>query len=258
MTDSLKAFFATLNDDAVASFIDVYLSLFGSTIMLDRLYSSCAVYAPPDLVFDIQQICAESGYVHSCGRHIYTESLQNADADDFTSALGRYLDRSAPDSAKVFLAAYASEDDPHEVATRWRGLPGRRKEAPVLRTYCGAKNIAQLLTTLQASLENVYVAAPGDYRAERKAFAKEPNADVSRTIWILQDHGSVNPPGGAMSPRYLVCYAQEWANVNPVYLLDEEKPAWVAQNTLPHTLAAALTNITRSTRIEPSRRAAAY
>src|SRR5581483_7858763 len=43
--------------------------------------------------------------------------------------------------------------------------------------------------------------------------------------------------------RFYHCYEQEFKNSSPFHPFDENKPAWRAHTTLPHTLTAAMINI---------------
>lgn len=66
-------------------------------------------------------------------------------------------------------------------------------------------------------------------------------------IWILQDKG-IEYSGNKIYPtskRLLICYHQFFKNANPMHFFDENKPAWNAPITIPHTLLASMVNITR-------------
>lgn len=48
-----------------------YGSLFENIIVIDAFYTSCIVSVPNGLELNVQQICFQSGYIHSCGENIY-------------------------------------------------------------------------------------------------------------------------------------------------------------------------------------------
>ena len=51
--------------------------------------------------------------------------------------------------------------------------------------------------------------------------------------------------GAAEDRKFYIIYEQLFRNRNPYLLFDENKPAWLSHTTLPHSLTAAMLNITR-------------
>ena len=69
---------------------------------------------------------------------------------------------------------------------------------------------------------------------------------AENTLWLMSDN-SVNPrdvskPG---NKRYYICYDQRYYNDNPFLIFDENKPGWISHTTIPHTLLAAMLNVTK-------------
>jgi tRNA G10 N-methylase Trm11 len=56
---------------------------------------------------------------------------------------------------------------------------------------------------------------------------------------------SIAANGEAGNEHYYVCYLQLFKNENPFYNFQEDKPGWLSMVTTPHSLAAAMINITR-------------
>src|SRR5262249_25169209 len=69
-----------------------YVEQFNQTIVLDTFFCSCAVYLPPLLDINLQRICAESGYIHSCGVNLLTKLMYHTRTDDLNRALKRFID----------------------------------------------------------------------------------------------------------------------------------------------------------------------
>jgi hypothetical protein len=67
------------DEDALSqriSFVsDNYQQLLRNILVLNPYFGSATVYLPPDMNLDVKKICAESGYIHSCGRLIYVRNM---------------------------------------------------------------------------------------------------------------------------------------------------------------------------------------
>lgn len=60
-----------------------YFSLIERTIIIDPYYGSCSVFLPPGLNLDLAKLCAEAGYIHSCGYNIYVRNVNKANNEEF-------------------------------------------------------------------------------------------------------------------------------------------------------------------------------
>ena len=64
-------------------------------------------------------------------------------------------------------------------------------------------------------------------------------------FWLLVDRKPKTDVRERGDEQYYILYEQSYRNENPHHLFDENKPAWIDHTTIPHTLAAAMINITR-------------
>lgn len=88
---------------------DYLIGLLSNIVVVDTFYGSCAVYLPPNIEVDISTMCGLSGYIHSCGRNLYTRNITKAKKPEFLNAIGNYLSSNKSDKKK-FFAVYAHED----------------------------------------------------------------------------------------------------------------------------------------------------
>jgi len=64
-----------------------YAQEFGQTLVIDPLFGSCLVYLPPLLRLNLERICGESGYIHSCGVNLFSQFAYNTRTEDLIEAL---------------------------------------------------------------------------------------------------------------------------------------------------------------------------
>jgi hypothetical protein len=217
-----------------------YGSLLRSTVVVRQFFGSAVVFTPPALTLDLNSICGYSGYIHSCGPLIYLRRIDKADEDQFISNLRQHL-RTA--LGKRFFSVYAREDY----------KPTSRLEAEEARSGIGdvrlyvekfvmkSRPLVRVINRIKTELDDkLYVPPPGNARSERRDFRRS-----SSTIWLLLESDSAAIGPDQPRDRYYVCYEQQLHNENPLHVLDESKPAWIAPVTIPHTMLGAMMNITR-------------
>ena len=105
----------------------------------------------------------------------------------------------------------------------------------------GIYNLSQIVADMRIKYQDkLTIPEPGPY-VEMHDFT------TNRTLWLINDRsvstGDLRNQGRG---RYYICYEQSVKTENPFLLFDENKPAWKSHTTLPHSLTAALLNITRS------------
>ena len=225
-----------------------YSSILRRAVAVDVFHGSCAVFVPPHISIDLKAICACSGYVHSCGRNVFVRRVAEAGKDEFMEALAEHLGRHPFGERKGFFSVYAHEDFTsfdREVAGDLRhGLDDVK--IYVEKFFMGPDSLVSVLKEVKDRFRTqLVIPEPGDYTKKHKEFRKTHDIDQSRTVWLIVD--SAVEEGGVPGPRktFYICYDQEFYNNNPFHLFDENKPAWVAHTTIPHTLAGAMINITR-------------
>ena len=86
-----------------------YTTLLEHTVVVECLHGSATVFVPPHLKLDTRRIVAESGYIHSTGRNVYTRELNLASSEGLFRAIRRRLKEKMP-RKKLFFAVYAHED----------------------------------------------------------------------------------------------------------------------------------------------------
>jgi len=66
---------------------------------------------------------------------------------------------------------------------------------------------------------------------------------VDKTLWFIADYSTDPDVPRRGNKRYYICYEQQYVNENPFHAMDENKPAWIAHTTIPHTLMGAMLNL---------------
>lgn len=234
-------------DDRRAAFIvEAYSDLLDRIVVVDPFYSSVAVFLPPNLSLDLATVCALSGYIHSCGRNVLLRSTEKLTKALLTAAVRRHLERYPPTGGPLFLAAYAHEDFSdfdRKVSSRLKhGLDDVKIHLE--KFYVGDDRLTSVLLDIGREFqEKLIVPPPGDYHQAHIDLRREKVLDHSRTLWLIVD-SSVTVEGRRGEDRYLICYDQLYGSECPFQLFDENKPAWIAHTTIPHSLLRAMLNIT--------------
>lgn len=273
--DEFKKFFADLLFDTLSvkteyypsdlSFVtQQYDSMVKRVVVLNPYYGSCTVYLPPSLKLAVDRLCAESGYIHSVGYLVYVRNMIKATQDELIKAirdhLGRYQLRS---SLPALFRVYSHED-----FTKWdRSVPiealkeddwSTATHAPDLshglddvkiqtrKAFFKRTNIIEVMRRLKSEFEAVIeIPPPGSFKKTLDEYRVRYGRMPERTFFLVNDAGLIPNSVHASSKKYYICYDQIWFNNDPFYIFDEDKPAWVSHTTIPHSLAAAMINITR-------------
>lgn len=215
-----------------------YGSLFENIIVIDAFYTSCIVSVPNDLELNVQQICFQSGYIHSCGENIYTRNMKKAKYDAFVDRLETYLqDYKEP----LNFIMYTHEDFP--IKNKMYVNDFQKHGLDEIKFYL-EKFYMQDISLIQVveHLRND-TRLEGKIKIMGKAEAKQSHAEES--IWMIIDRSigsDLKYPG---DKRYYICYKQMYINENPFHIFDEDKPGWINPVTIPHTLVGAMINIGR-------------
>ncbi len=260
LKDTIKLLWASIGEDGTSIgatrrkcqlITDVYFDLFSSVVLLNSFFGSAVVHVPPTLTIDLAKICGESGYIHSCGTAIYVRKTSKSSEAAFFGNLGRYLAPFRTRHERVFFVPYAhesfSEYDKSDEAELRHGL--NDVKVYLDKFYFGHQPLSDVIRRMQThrTLKDVLYVAPGviPYRREREEFKDKPNSNTDVTIWLLIEKSIRRGSKYPGDDRYYVCYAQAYRNKNPFIFFNEKKPGWVAPVTLPHTLSAAMLNISR-------------
>lgn len=241
--------FEYLEDEERFDIIDkLYRNLFFRSIVVDIFHGSCTMFFPPVLKVDLKRVCAESGYVHSCGTLIYAQNIDTADKGLFFRNLEKHIGGSKNSGMQTFFCAYSHDDFTAYDRTKSDILRNGLDEVKIHldKLYMGPERLVSVLQELRDRfLDRIVVPFPGDFREQhRKSIETNQNLDRDSTIWLVTDKG-VDKKTGLAHPtnRYYICYDQQYINVNQFHIFDENKPGWLDHTTISHKLAAAMVNI---------------
>lgn len=222
----------------------LYWPIIENAIVVDQFFTSCAVFVPPHFYLDLERICAESGYIHNCGYSLYVRKISKAIPVDFYEAINRHLTRYPQYEGELQFIPFDAEDfsDDKDVGhvkdAIQDGLDGIKLR--VEKLHMQHLSLVELFQDMEREYDGrLLFRGAGSYRKQH------PETSES-TLWLITDRSAnrSNPtsPGG---DGYYICYHQLYHNENPFHLFDENKPAWVAHNTIPHTLLGSMINITK-------------
>lgn len=223
----------------------LYGDLIKRMVVLDTFYGSAAVFVPPNLRTDLARICYLAGYVHSCGRAVFIRAIDKLTRQGMEESIERLL-RRYPSEQPIFFAPYSHEDFTsfdRDVASNLRdGLDDVKLY--VEKFFVAGQRLPEVLTAIRKKFKGkLTVPPPGDYREVHLAHRKQGEIDPQRTIWLIVDV-PIDDEGERLEGRYLICYDQMYFNSCPFQIFDENKPAWVAHTTIPHSLMRAMLNAT--------------
>jgi predicted RNA methylase len=230
-------------------FAQTYAHLLFYTAIVDPLFGSASIHLPPHLDVHLDAVCGLSGYIHSCGRNVFHRNVSKATAAHFATALRRYLDRfSATNGERRFFTVYAHEDFTPYDRPRERQLRDGLDDVKIHidKSYMGPDPLVDVVRQLRDEFsDQLDVAHPGNFHQNQVGVTRD------RTLWLVSDYGIQRLLGedgqerlSRAGRRYYICYEQLFDNKNPFQIFDENKPAWVAHTTIPHTLMAAMINVT--------------
>ena len=225
-------------DEKLKLVCDNYISLFENTVIIDAYYTSCIVSLPSCLKLKISQVCYQSGYIHSCGENIYTRNMDKAKYDNFVEKLVAYLSEYCE---PLNFIMYTHEDFP--IKNKLYINDFQKNGLDEIKFYL-EKFYMQDISLLEVSAKlKEEKKLKGKIKIVKKEEAKKNN--TSECIWLIIDRSigkDLKYPG---NKKYYICYKQLFINENPFHIFDENKPGWINQVTIPHTLVGAMLNIGR-------------
>lgn len=251
-TNHIKATFvdtinAVLEDDTgnenkhIKKFCKRYIEIYSNTISIDIFYGSCAIYFPPGIDLDLESVVFKSGYIHSAGTVVFVRNILKSRKADFITSLQSYVS-SKNYEYKVPIVAYCHEDfssdDRESKELLDKGIENNK-------IYVEKMSMGRFrLSTVLNGLKKDKVLGDIIQLPEAGSFKKHQNFNTKTTIWLITDRGtSGNSIKNRGQARYYILYEQKFKSDNPFYIFDENKPAWKSHTTLPHSLTAALLNI---------------
>ena len=229
--------------DQVEAFAKIYEELFASSIIVDMFHCSCAVFLPPSVKLNLAHMVADSGYIHSAGQSVFIRDFEKCQRNYFERSIDTYLEQAPLEDLPVRFVVYAHEDfssyDRRARAQIERGIENVKLHIDKLSM--GMFRLSQIISDMREKYKDqLTIPQPGPYTEQHHFRSK-------KTLWLINDRsissGDSRNPGRT---RYYICYEQLVKSENPFFVFDENKPAWKSHTTLPHSLTAALLNITRS------------
>jgi hypothetical protein len=225
-----------------------YGELFRKVVVIQNYFGSAAVYVPPFLNVKLGPLCAESGYVHSCGEGVFLRNVYKATEEDFFKELSTHLDRTLTPGRKLFFTVYSHEDftewDRGQVRDLHDGLDDIKLH--VSKMYMDRLRLVDVIKHMRSRFNDRLVFPdPGDYRESHRAALTDPQLDHTRSLWLIVDSDVGTVKGLRGDRRFFILYDQRFINESPFIECDENKPAWIDHTTIPHTLMGAMINITR-------------
>lgn len=237
----------TSSKEIAKELADGFIEFFSQAALVDPFACSCTVSLPPATSLDLAAICADSGFIHSCGKVFFQRPLQRANYEELVEDLSRYLDNN-PMTRKRLFAVFNHEDfTPFE-----RRTSDLRDGLDEIKLYVDKVHLGNIALTVAVDQlrmefeEQLYFALPGDYRSTHLGPRHSENLADDSTIWLIGERSFATDPRLERNPTHLICYEQLYRNANPMLLFEEEMPAWLGPVTLPHSLAASMINIARS------------
>jgi tRNA G10 N-methylase Trm11 len=225
-------------------FSDRYIDVFSVTVSVDMFYGSSAIFTPPGITVNLDQIVADAGYIHSAGRSVYIRNIKKAKHNEFFQNIKEFVNEipTTGEVERIPFVVYSHEDfsafDKEYTELMDRGI--EQCKIFVEKMNMGSERLSTIISDLgEIFKEKLIVPKPGDYRHEH-------NFKKTKSLWLISDRstssGQLKNPGGN---RYYICYEQLLKNDSPFFYFDENKPAWKSHTTMPHSLTAALLNIAR-------------
>lgn len=217
-------------------------------VIVEPFYGSCSIFLPPHIKVDLPVVCAESGFIHSCGVNIHTRELGIATESKLFDDLRGYLDAHRFQEPTLFVV-FCHEDFTRYDATHAYPVPGSFTDLRLYieKIFLGQKPLVDVLQAMRNRFSSeLVVPPPGDYREEHQELRHNGRVDLTHTLCLVVDSSIARENFRHKGPdRYLICYDQRFANDNPFFYFDENKPGWLSHTTMPHTLTAAMINITQ-------------
>ena len=228
------------DEDLLKCIEDSYLSLFKHIIVVDAFWNSCVIFLPYNMALNIETVCAQSGYVHSCGNNIYTRRISKAEKNIFYDIIDSYITKNKIKNNTLFVP-YSHEDfTPFDRDEGQSFLKNGLDEIKFYaeKFYMGEFSFTDVIHEMESRFkEKLEIPKAGDYHLCIKGKSKS-------SIFLIVDRRPLNEQSNYPSREvFYICYEQKYINENPYHLFDENKPGWIDHVTIPHTLMGSMLNI---------------
>lgn len=232
-----------------------YSELLRSVLVIENYFGSTAIYTPPLFRVCLGRLCAEAGYIHSCGKGVFLRNVYKATREGLFRELTTHLKDSLEDGRKLFFTVYSHEDftdwDRSQRQALRDGLDDvkiRLSKMHIMESDIQKADVplAEMVKEMRTKFaDRLVFPDPGDYRASHRKALEDPNLDRSRSLWLIVDSDLGPTLRLRGDRRFYILYDQHYINESPFIECDENKPAWIDHTTIPHTLMGAMINVTR-------------
>lgn len=236
---------------AIKRFSEFYGELLSRTLVIDAYHGTASVYTPPTITVDFEKVCGLSGYIHSCGKLIFSRNIQKINENSIKRNLIAACKKDTSEKKIAFCIfsknGFASKNL-HELEEQLHGLESLKIQDE--KYYVDRLPLREAIYNVFQDNdinEKLLWIDPIKYSSVvRDDDINDFNNDgvhSDRIIWLLLDHKIDSHGSKNHACKYYIFYEQQYRNANPCYIYDEAKPAWKAPETMPHSLNAAMLNI---------------
>lgn len=234
----------TRNMNGLVEFIaGHYSSMIHNTIIMEQYFGSAVLYVPQHLDLPLDTLTFVSGYIHSCGRLVYMENVYHANEADFVKRLRQFL-KGVGLSNRVVFRPLSHEDftlnEPDLKDELRSGIDDVKLW--VHKQVIEGRTLSSFIEALRRKFKGKLLIPEAGNPEFVKSLPK--SRERAYSLWLVRDHSLIHEGKRPGDNHFLICYEQQFINMSSFQILDENKPAWIYHTTIPHSLMAAMINIT--------------
>lgn len=246
---SKKGALEYVNGKVVERVFESYRDFLLNTLAVSNYSTSFVLHIPRSVSINIENLVAQSGYIHSAGYQIYVALSDRSESAQLISNLLR-IHKFARLEKPLLFAPYCEEYFSKEkyltAYSMSNGLDGVKFAAR--KQHIGQKNLLELVDEID-EFDEFVVPKTDAFFEEKQLLDSAGVVARSATAFLFTDHGLDYSKTTRMlrksEEKYVLCYLQQIKNSNKLHVIKERKPGWTGPITIPHTLAAAMINVTR-------------
>ena len=255
LPQQIEKFVTEISDCFLPIVLEYYRDILLNTIIVNKYFSSCLVHVPQSRCVNLKRVIAESGYIHSGGRTIYSRRAFKAEPQELEDQLTIFLDGSNGrySEKKVYITPYADElFSPFDKATPVSLRNGLEDvKIRIGRHHIAGEPLVDYLVTLGNHKRlGDFISLPQGIKPYAEERRQAKGTEEKCTIWFIVDRAVSDQQSSERilpdeKETYLFVYEQAFINNNQFILFKERKPGWYASVTAPHTMTISLANIVR-------------
>lgn len=230
----------------VKKFCSLYRSTFEKSVVFDRYYCCGLVHFPENMTCDVQQVFAECGYAHSAGIPLIYRNSSKIFRSDVKKEFDKFLDgfEAGKPEERISVNTLSRASSRRDAATA--SVSSTRNgldelEIDLRKYYIEDVPLVSVLAEIEsANQDKIVVSRPTQSVDKNEPFRRDSSVWVINDFDVYFDKSSNKFTKG--NKQYLGVYAQLLKNLNPLNILKERKPCWIAPITIPTTLSSAIIN----------------